>query len=98
MDESDVSTIKYLLPLFKFVDQSLRQGRSVLVHCLAGAHRAGTAGVLLLMRYTGINDVRRAIKTAKHCRPIIDPIGMLPELVKRYKKARDNGEEDEVDV
>ena len=31
----------FLLPLFQFVDRALKQGEKVLVHCLAGAHRAG---------------------------------------------------------
>jgi len=53
---------------------------------------------MLLMRYTGINDVKLAIKTAKTCRPIIDPIGMLPELLNRYAKARENGSDLEVNV
>src|SRR3989338_2043595 len=35
--------------LFEFVEEGLNNGESVLVHCLAGAHRAGTTGVCLLM-------------------------------------------------
>jgi len=68
VSDTDASTLKYLLPLFKFVDNSLRNGHNVMVHCLAGAHLAGTTGVMLIMRYTGINDVKIATKTAKHCR------------------------------
>ena len=45
------------------------------------------------MRYSGVNDVDRAIATAKKCRHIIDPIGMLPLLLKRYAAARDDGED-----
>ena len=30
-----------------------------------------------------------AITTAKKCRPIIDPIGQLPEFLRRLKKAED---------
>ena len=39
----------YFRVLFDFVDRELGGGRSVLVHCLAGAHRAGTAGTACLM-------------------------------------------------
>ena len=38
-----------LAALFEFVDGALAKGESVLVHCLAGAHRAGTTGCMLLM-------------------------------------------------
>ena len=45
----------FLDTLFEFVDEALAQGGSVLVHCLAGAHRAGTTGCLLLMRFMKMN-------------------------------------------
>ena len=32
-------------------------------------------------------DVRMAIATAKRCRPIIDPIGQLPEFLHRLRRA-----------
>ena len=89
--DNHTSLLNFLMPLFKFVDEALANGENVLVHCLAGAHRAGTTGVLCLMRYSGENDVAVAIKTAKKLRPIIDPIGMLPELLKRYSLARNDG-------
>lgn len=93
LQSTHASTIQYLSTLFAFTDRALANGENVLVHCLAGAHRAGTTGVILLMRYSGVNDVDRAIATAKKCRHIIDPIGMLPLLLKRYAAARDDGED-----
>ncbi len=39
------ATFAFFRPLFDFVDESLAAGEPVLIHCLAGAHRAGTAGV-----------------------------------------------------
>jgi len=41
--------------LFKFVDSELGAGNAVLVHCLAGAHRAGTAGTACLMHLCGLD-------------------------------------------
>lgn len=32
---------KFVGPMFAFVDEALAAGESVLIHCLAGAHRAG---------------------------------------------------------
>jgi hypothetical protein len=43
------SLAMFIGKLFVFIDRHLSAGRSVLVHCLAGAHRAGTTGCLLLM-------------------------------------------------
>ena len=66
--------------MFSFVDEAMEEGTGVLIHCLAGAHRAGTTGVSVLMYKTGMrkND---AIMVAKRCRPVINPIGGLIELL-----------------
>lgn len=87
VDGSDESVLAFVRPVFEFVDSAVAAGGAVLVHCLAGAHRAGTTGCLLLM-YKAEMDVRTAISSAKKLRPAIDPIGSLPELLKRYERAR----------
>lgn len=58
----------------------------MLVHCLAGAHRAGTTGVACLIHYAELEPTE-AIRIAKRCRPIIDPIGQLPEFLNRLQRA-----------
>ncbi len=58
------------------------------IHCLAGAHRAGTTGVACLVHYAKM-DVPTAIVVAKRCRPIIDPIGQLPEFLNRLRRAEE---------
>jgi protein-tyrosine phosphatase len=85
---TNASIIAFSTPLFQFIDSAIAQGHSVLVHCLAGAHRAGTTGCACLMHYADM-DVKTAILTAKRCRPIIDPIGQLPEFLHRLKRAYD---------
>ena len=40
-------------------------GENVLVHCLAGAHRAGTAGVIAVMYLTGLRHVQVTL-TPRH--------------------------------
>jgi hypothetical protein len=40
------------------------------------------------MHYAAM-DVPTAISTAKSLRPIIDPIGQLPEFLHRFKRAQD---------
>lgn len=82
-----VPVADFVDPLFEFIDAALSAGNSVLVHCLAGAHRAGTTGCLCLMHYGGY-DVSTAIAVAKRLRPVIDPIGHLPEFLSRYHVAR----------
>lgn len=57
------------------------------MHCLAGAHRAGTAGVLILMRM-GNMDKQSAIRLAKKLRPAINPIGGLDQLLNHYNNER----------
>lgn len=70
----------FLATLFDFVDDAISKGGSVLVHCLAGAHRAGTSGCLLLMKYGRLNRTD-AVLTAKKLRSAIDPIGRFPQLL-----------------
>ena len=56
---SDESVLAYFEPLWNFMDQSLFVGQSVLIHCLAGAHRAGTVGIASLIHYAGIIYTQR---------------------------------------
>ena len=44
----------FLGPLLSFAEAGLARGGSVLVHCLAGAHRAGTTGVICVMHFRGV--------------------------------------------
>lgn len=84
IDQSDSSVGKFVEPLFAFIDGALANGESVLVHCLAGAHRAGTTGCSCLMWYGGM-DAATAVASAKKLRPIIDPIGGFPLWLKRFE-------------
>lgn len=67
---------RFLEPLHSFIDKALHNGNNVMVHCLAGAHRAGTAGVSYMMR-RGNMTYREAVKLAKKQRPCVDPMGHL---------------------
>ena len=80
----------FLKPLFDFVDKKLSGGENVLIHCLAGAHRAGTAGTACLMHLCDI-DSRTAVPMAKELRPAIDPIGSFPTLLARLDDALGKG-------
>lgn len=83
----DAGILRFVAPCFEFIDRALAAGGSVLVHCLAGAHRAGTTGCLLLM-YKAQLGQHDAVRAAKKLRPVIDPIGRLPEFLSRYQRAR----------
>ena len=74
--------------LIDFVDAEMQAGRNVLIHCLAGAHRAGTAGVACLM-YLCKLDRAAAVPLAKSLRPAIDPIGSFPDLLAHLDAAFD---------
>eukprot|EP00798_Chlamydomonas_sp_ICE-L_P006340 gene6340-2965_t len=45
--------VQFVDPMFRFVDEALVKGGGILLHCIAGAHRAGTTGVACLMHLTG---------------------------------------------
>mmetsp|Transcript_15428 Transcript_15428/g.31714 ORF Transcript_15428/g.31714 Transcript_15428/m.31714 type:complete len:203 (-) Transcript_15428:276-884(-) len=76
----------YFKVLFDFVDRELGAGNNVLIHCLAGAHRAGTAGTACLMHLCQL-DSTAAVPLAKSLRPAIDPIGSFPELLRLLDEA-----------
>ena len=88
VDGTPASVLAFTAQVFDFVEAAVASGGAVLIHCLAGAHRAGTTGVLCLMRKTGL-DRKAAVAAAKKLRPAIDPIGSFPELLKRYEEAKD---------
>lgn len=83
---------RFYEPFFTFVTQNLLEGRSVLVHCLAGAHRAGTAGISCLMMFCGWAPKQAAV-AAKKLRPAIEPIGGFTELLALLEKARTGREQ-----
>ena len=73
-------------PLFTFVEDALRSGANVMVHCLAGAHRAGTSGVSCAMYFMKM-EAAAAVQYVKKRRPIVDPIGSFPELLRKLDAA-----------
>jgi hypothetical protein len=81
---------QYMRVLFSWIDQRLDRGENVMVHCLAGAHRAGTAGTAYVMYKAGL-DFAPALESVRACRPFVDPIYDFKELLQRLEKVlRDN--------
>lgn len=76
----------FVKPMLEFVSDALSKGKNVMVHCLAGAHRAGTTGIICLMHFAKLG-AKDATFTAKQLRPIIDPICDFPLLLARLEKA-----------
>lgn len=58
----------------------------MLIHCLAGAHRAGTTGTAFVMYATGMRR-DEAIRACKALRPAVDPFGELYELLGKVQAA-----------
>jgi hypothetical protein len=65
---------------FDFIQHYLDKGQSVLIHCLAGAHRAGAVGTAWIM-YCTRKSVSESLKIVKERRPIISPFGPLLEVL-----------------
>lgn len=77
--------LNFFTPLFNFLDAELSEGQNILIHCLAGAHRAGTAGIASLM-YLCEMDKEEATDAAKKLRPAINPIGDFPVLLELLER------------
>jgi len=80
----------YMSKLFDFVDKATAEGHGVLIHCLAGAHRAGTAGVAYIMHAAQV-DLPTALAAAKRLRPVVNPIGQLILLLAKFNIAHIEG-------
>lgn len=82
---TDAEAVAFAEPVLKWVENALARGHNVMAHCLAGAHRAGTTGVMCLMYFANLS-ARDAVPIAKRCRPIIDPIGEFPEFLMKLER------------
>lgn len=76
----------FLHPVHSYIQSCLERGENVMVHCMAGAHRAGTTGVSYMMKASGLGyeDARRV---ARKVRPVVDPCGQLETLLKKQEEA-----------
>jgi len=81
----DSEAVALAQPMLDFVGAALADGKHVMAHCLAGAHRAGTTGIICLMHFAQLPRTD-AIAAAKRLRPIIDPIGSFPELLMKLER------------
>jgi len=79
--------LNFFAPMLRWVDEAVAEGKGVLIHCLAGAHRAGTSGTAYVMHATGL-DHRSAIKACKTVRNVVDPIGDLSDLLRQLERAK----------
>lgn len=77
--------VVFAQPMLNFVTDALSKGKNVMVHCLAGAHRAGTTGIMCLMHFATLS-AKDATVIAKQLRPIIDPICDFPMLLAKLER------------
>ena len=83
---TDEKVLGYFRELFEWIEEQLVSGHNVMVHCLAGAHRAGTTGVACVMHFAKL-DFPTALALCKRRRPIVNPIGQLPTLLQKLERA-----------
>ena len=90
--ESTSEALAFFLDYFEWVDKCMEDGKSVLVHCFAGAHRAGTAGIGYYMWRKSLEnggtkvDYLRCIADVKQIRPIVNPIGQFTPLLAKLER------------
>ena len=84
--DSPQDVLKFFAPAHDFIDQAMETGQNVMVHCLAGAHRAGTTGVSYMMK-AGRMSYTEALRVAKKQRPVVDPMGHLETVLLKLEWA-----------
>ena len=60
---TNTGNVRYFNVFLDFVEKVMKEGGNVLIHCVAGAHRAGTVGCVWLL-YADNLSVVDAIKLA----------------------------------
>ena len=78
--DTNEGVVRYFNVMFSYVEAILAKGQNVMIHCLAGAHRAGTTGTAWIL-YKDNLSTKDAIKLAQSRRSAINPIGDYPELL-----------------
>lgn len=85
-----VIALRFFNDVFSWIDKQVSENNNVLIHCLAGAHRAGTTGVAYVMwtrRQDPDMSFSAVLAYVKQCRPIVDPFGRLSELLRSLEPA-----------
>ena len=72
---SAASAVEFFRPVWRFIREAVEGGGSVLIHCFAGMHRAGTTAVSFLMHMSPGLRTSEAITRVQECRLVIDPRG-----------------------
>jgi len=85
---SSQEILEYFHDLFAAIDAKLKKGHSVLIHCLAGAHRAATVTGAYLMYKKRIH-VSVLEDHMRNIRPIIELLPGLYDLLEILQRALD---------
>ena len=84
---TDEGVVRYFNVAFGYIEEVMEKGQNVLIHCLAGAHRAGTTATSWLL-YKENLSVTDAISLAKSRRSVIDPKqGDFSQLLEQLRSA-----------
>ena len=85
--ETHEDVLAYFHRCHGWIQEALDGGSSVLIHCLAGAHRAGTTGVSWLMHAAQM-DRATATAAARQLRSVVDPFGHLIQILEKLEAAQ----------
>ena len=82
--KTNTGNVRYFNVFLNFVEKVMEEGRNVLIHCVAGEHRARTAACAWLL-YAHNLSMDDAIKLANSRRDANEPIFSLPELFRFFR-------------
>jgi len=81
------ATAEFFNDVFEWIDEAISNGENVLIHCLAGAHRAGCTGVGFVMHASKLS-VKDAIKVCSKARSAIQIFPELKEFLDRLAEGK----------
>ena len=85
--KSKDGVFKFFYPVIDHIQRKTKEGRNILIHCTAGAHRAGSTVVAWLMFAQNLS-ADMATQLAKSKRSIIDPYsGFFDTLLEDFENS-----------
>ena len=82
-DDADWLSERYLITASSFLDLWLKEGATVMVHCLAGISRSAAVVMAWLIRYNGL-PFDTAYELVSKARPIVRPNDQFVAILRRF--------------
>lgn len=82
-DDEDADIAQFFDLVANWVNEQVKAGRTVLIHCVAGHSRSVTLLLYYMLRYRGLKSVKKALEFVQERRPSAQPNAGFMEQLER---------------